>query len=266
MTQIPNAASNAGFPGLRAVTALIIREMATTYGRSPGGYVWAVMEPVAGVALLSIIFSVAFRSPPLGDNFALFYATAYLPFMMYMDVSGKIGTSIRYSKPLLAYPRVTYIDTILSRFLLNFLTQLVVFIIVMGGLVFFFGLNIGLNVSAIAQAFGMAAALALGIGTLNCYLSSTYPLWERIWGIANRPLFLVSGVFFVIENLSETYRNLLLWNPLVHMISQMRAGFYMTYDARLVSPTFVYAVSIICLFFGLLLLNRYHRDILNEGG
>jgi len=73
-------------------------------------------------------------------------------------------------------------------------------------------------------------------------------------------------VFFLFNKMTETYRNLLLLNPLAHMISQMRAGFYMTYDARLVSPTYVYAVSIICLFFGLLLLNRYHRDILNEGG
>jgi len=161
---------------------------------------------------------------------------------------------------------VTYIDTILSRFLLNLLTHLVVFIIVMGGIILFYDLNIALNMPAIAQAFGMAAALALGIGSLNCYLSSTFPLWERIWSIVNRPLFLVSGVFFLVDNMTETYRNLLLLNPLAHMISQMRAGFYMTYDARLVSPTYVYAIAIGCLFFGLLLLNRYHRDILNEDG
>jgi len=264
MAQITNIAPKVAFPGLRAITALILREMATTYGRSPGGYIWAVVEPVAALWLLSLFFSVAFQSPPLGSNFIMFYATGYLPFMMYMDVSGKIGTSIRYSKPLLAYPRVTYIDTIISRFLLNCLTHMVVFIIVMAGIFTFYGLNVDLNVPAIAQAFGMTAALALGVGALNCYLSSTFPLWERIWGIVNRPLFIVSGVFFVIENMAETYRDLLLWNPLVHVASQMRAGFYMTYDARLVSPIYVYAVSIICLFFGLLLLNRYHRNILNE--
>jgi len=266
MAQISSLVAKGGFPGLRAITALILREMATTYGRSPGGYVWAIVEPIAALALLSLFFSIAFRNPPLGDNFALFYATGYLPFMMYTDISIKVGASIRYSKPLLAYPRVTYIDTILSRFLLNLLTHLVVFIIVMAGIILFYDLNIALNMPAIAQAFGMAAALALGIGSLNCYLSSTFPLWERVWSIVNRPLFLVSGVFFLVDNMTETYRNLLLLNPLAHMISQMRAGFYMTYDARLVSPTYVYAVSIICLFFGLLLLNRYHRDILNEGG
>jgi hypothetical protein len=47
----------------RTITALILREMATTYGRSPGGYLWAVLEPVAGVALLSLVFSLALRNP-----------------------------------------------------------------------------------------------------------------------------------------------------------------------------------------------------------
>ena len=30
----------------RTISALIMREMQTTYGRSPGGYLWAVLEPV----------------------------------------------------------------------------------------------------------------------------------------------------------------------------------------------------------------------------
>lgn len=65
--------------------------------------------------------------------------------------------------------------------------------------------------------------------------------------------------------MGEAYRKPMLYNPLVHISSEMRRGFYMTYDARLVPPVYVYAVSIGCLFFGMLLLNRYHRDILNEG-
>lgn len=253
------------FMGVRSVAALMLREMATTYGRSPGGYLWAVLEPAAALALLSFFFSLTFQTPPLGSNFILFYATGYLPFTMYMDVSGKIGVSIRYSKPLLAYPRVTYVDTILSRFVLNCLTHMLVFILIIAGIMFFYDLKADIRIGAIAQAFSMTAMLALGIGSLNCYLSSTFPLWERVWGIVNRPLFLISGIFFLIENTGEAYRKPMLYNPLVHISSEMRRGFYMTYDARLVSPVYVYAVSIGCLFFGMLLLNRYHRDILNEG-
>jgi capsular polysaccharide transport system permease protein len=34
---------------MRTIVALIMREMATSYGRSPGGYIWAIAEPVAGI-------------------------------------------------------------------------------------------------------------------------------------------------------------------------------------------------------------------------
>ena len=36
----------------RTVVALMLREMATTYGRSAGGYAWAILDPVLGVTLL----------------------------------------------------------------------------------------------------------------------------------------------------------------------------------------------------------------------
>ena len=57
------------FPTLRAISALILREMATAHGRIRGGYLWAVAEPVAAVALLVLVFSVAFEQPPLGRCF-----------------------------------------------------------------------------------------------------------------------------------------------------------------------------------------------------
>ena len=51
----------------RTVLALMLREMATTYGRSAGGYLWAILDPVLGIALLSVLFSLALRHPPRAD-------------------------------------------------------------------------------------------------------------------------------------------------------------------------------------------------------
>ncbi|MEP4309746.1 MAG: hypothetical protein ABJ364_08370, partial [Lentilitoribacter sp.] len=114
------------FASTRTILALVLREMVTTYGRSPGGYLWAILEPVAGIALLTALFSTGFRSPSLGTNFPIFYATGMIPFLMYSDVSGKVALSMLFSKPLLAYPAVTYLDAILARFIVNMLTQLMV--------------------------------------------------------------------------------------------------------------------------------------------
>jgi len=252
------------FAGFRTVFALVLREMATTYGRSPGGYIWAIVEPVAGIALLTAIFSFGFRSPAIGINFPIFYATGMIPFMMYSDITGKIATSLLFSKALLAYPAVTYLDAVIGRFIVNFLTQLMVAYVVFTGILVIFETRTAPDPLKIALALLMAASLALGIGILNAFLFTMLPVWQRVWSIANRPLFIVSCIFFTFESIPQPYRGVLWWNPLVHVIGQMREAFYPTYDASYVSHLYVFGVSLISGLTGMVFLNRYNRDLLNS--
>ena len=247
----------------RTVAALVLREMATTYGRSPGGYLWAILEPAAAVALLSFVFSLALRSPSLGDNFALFYATGYLPFALYSSLQGKIAQSIRFSRPLLAYPAVTFVDAIMARFLLNFLTQIMVAFVVIGGVVIAYDLRIVIDLPAAILAFGLAGLLGLGIGALNCFVTSVLPLWQNVWAILTRPLFLISGVLFIFEDMPGPMREVVWWNPLFHITGLSRKAFYPTYDAAYASHLYAAGIGAVTLLFGLLLLGRWHRDILS---
>ncbi|SIO21106.1 ABC transporter permease [Vannielia litorea] len=249
----------------RALAALFIREMSTTYGRNAMGYAWAVLEPVAGIALLSLVFSLAFRAPSLGTNFPLFYASGLLPFLAYLDISQKVALSLRFSRQLLYYPGVTYTDALGARFLLNAVTQLLVAMILLSGIILAFDLAVILDIPHLALGFALATWLALGVGTLNCYLLSSYPAWERTWAILNRPLFIVSCVFFVFDDVPQPYQGWLWFNPLIHCIGLLRAGIYATYDAGYVSLGYVIACGGVPLALGLLFLRRHHRDIIERG-
>lgn len=249
---------------LRSTYAFILRELTTTYGRHPGGFLWAFLEPIAAISLLTFIFSLAFRSPALGDNFALFYATGYLPFMLYTELSTKLSQSIKYSRQLLMYPAVNFLDALIARLVLTSIIQFVVFIIIFS-LIFTFG-NISHNVNHLnlINAFFMATFLGFGIGTLNCYLVTLLPVWERVWSILNRPTFIISGIFFIYQNVPLPYRDFLWYNPLIHVVGEMRGGFYPTYDTGYVTPMIPYSVALFTLCLGLLLLVRNHRGLLNS--
>lgn len=261
---IPRAQRPRRWATSRTLSALLLREMSTTYGRSPMGYLWAILEPVGGIALLTIIFSFAFRSPELGTSFALFYATGMLPFSAYMDCSQKIAVSLRFNRPLLFYPGVTFLDSLLARMILSVFTQLMVSLIVLTGIIWIYDLDVIVDTNAIGGAYLMVFALAFGIGTLNCYLLSVYPVWERTWAILNRPLFIISCIFFLFDSIPQPFRDYLWWNPLVHLIGELRSGIYSTYDAAYVSKVYVYLVAGITGSAGLLLLRRYHKDIAND--
>lgn len=254
----------ARFAALRVILALMLREMSTRYGRTPGGYIWGIVEPMAAILFLSIGFSLVLRTAPLGTSFLLFYAAGYLPFNLYLTLSGAIGASIRFSKPLLKYPAVTWLDAVLARFLLNSLTGILITVILIAGILMVVDSQATLNLPPIVEAMVLSMLLGLGVGVINCAISGLFPVWEVIWGILTRPLFLASGILYLFESLPQLAREVLWYNPLIHVVGLMRTGFYPTYTAAHLSPLYVTTVSLILLTMGLLLLGRYHRDILQS--
>ena len=264
-TGAPRQVKTREFPTFRTIMALILREMSSRYGRSPGGYVWAVLEPVGTILLLAIVFSLMLRTPPLGTSFILFYATGFLPFALYSNISKATMNAIDYSRPLLMYPAVTWVDAMTGRFLLNGLTGISVATIVFTGISLLPNMHLSLDLPPILMAHLMALVLGLGVGAVNCVISGLFPVWDMIWNILNRPLMLLSGVLYTFESLPPTVRAILWYNPLIHIIGEMRSGFYPMYNSSYVSTAYVLLLGLGLLAFGCTLLVRYHRNILNDG-
>ena len=251
---------------VRNIVALMLREMSTTYGRSAGGYLWALAEPILGITLLTIILQagLAIRNPSLGTNFPIFYATGILPFLLYQRTAAKVGTAIPFSRALLHYPAVTFMDTVLARFILSVTTQILIFYIVAGVIMLIWETRTSIDLVPILLSLSMAAGLALGIGMLTCFLFPMYPVTASIWSILTFPLFLISGVFFLYDDMPQVAQDILWYNPLVHVTAMSRAGFYPTYDPVFVSPLYVFAVSGVTGLLGLILLRRNYRLILER--
>jgi len=248
----------------RTVTALILREMSTRYGRSPGGYLWAIIEPLGAILILTIAFSLVLRSPPIGNSFILFFATGFVPFGAFQTISNLISRSLRFSGALLSYPVVTWVDAIVARMLLNSLTQILVSYIILGAILSLQADPVTLNPAPILEAMALALFLGLAVGTLNCALMGLVRVWDQVWSIVTRPLFLASGVFFLYDTMPKVAQDILWYNPVLHVTGLMRQGFYPSYDADFVSIPYVVGVSLVMLFFGVVLLGRYHRQILTS--
>jgi len=249
---------------IRSVGALVLREMSATYGNSPGGYIWAILQPLGMVLILSAGFSLVLKAPSLGTNFTLFYATGYLPFLFYTTLSGKLAHSLRYSRTLLAYPGVNWIDSVFARLFLNFVTSAVVFCIVLSGILVIVDTRTVVSISPILQGIGICVVTGIGVGLMNCVLFGLAPIWEQIWTIISRPLFLASGILFIYEDLPGGAQDILWWNPLIHGTGLVRAGFYPTYHPDYVSLLYCYGGSMILVTLGLVFLRSKHKIILEK--
>ncbi len=118
----------------RVTAALIVREMSTRFGsmvRCRGGCLWAIFDPVAHVALMTLIFQAIARMPALDLSFPLFFASGYLPFAFYQRMSGFMAGTVKANKALFSYPIVTPFDAIVSRFILQLMTDTLVTILIL---------------------------------------------------------------------------------------------------------------------------------------
>ena len=260
----PGGGRNTSFAPARTIMALILREMSTRYGKSPGGYIWAVIEPLGAIMILAIGFSLLLRTPSLGTSFLLFYATGYLPFNLYQTLALQVSNGIAFSKPLLYYPVVSWVDAILARFILNSLTAVLISYILIAGIRAAIDIRTVIDMGPILWAMGLGMLMGLGVGTLNCVIKGLFPVYEAFWGILTRPMFIASGVLFIYEDLPAAAQDILWYNPIFHITGLMRAGIYPTYSASYASKLYVASIGLTVLTLGLVLLRRYHRDLMER--
>lgn len=236
--------------------------MATRFGRSYGGYFWAIAEPAAIVALLSLVFSQITHRPPVGNSFAFYFASGYLAFHMYSDIAMNTSNSVRVNLSLLSFPRVTPLDTIIARFVLQSLTVIVVFVMMIIAIAVAEDVAVTPDLGRITVSIALALSLGLAVGTLNCVVYAILPVWERIFGVINRPMFLISGIFFEYGSLPGYVQDLIWYNPLMHIVALMRSGLYKTYDAQFISISYVVFLILVLSFLGVLMLRAFRARVI----
>lgn len=262
-TVMANGTTSRRFGSLRAVAALMIREMSTQYGRTPGGFIWTVLQPLGAIAVLSVGFSLMLRSPSLGTSFLFFYGSGYVFFAMYSSIARTVGSALKFNAPLLRYPAVTWVDAFVARFVLNSIIGCATGGILIGGLILYQGSPGPIDFVPILQAAMLTMLFGFAVGAFNCAVKGIFPLYGIIWDIVTRPLMIASGVIFIYEDLPELAQDILWYNPLIHITALARQGFYSIYDPQWISVGYVALVSLVPLFFGVVLTRRYYRDILD---
>ena len=206
-------------------------------------------------------FSLFVRHPPIGNSFLLFFATGFLPFRLYGQMYLNIQGALKYSRPLMAYPRVTWIDVILARFILAMMTQVLVIFISFTGIMIMSDTNAIIDPVPILVGLIILALLGLGVGLINAIVGGIWPVWLSLWKIMSRPLFFVSGILFLYEDMSDQVQAIIWWNPILHAISYLRTGFYPTYRAEFVSLLYCFAVALVIIPFGLLIMRRWYKIV-----
>lgn len=235
----------------RVVSALILREMRTRFGRTKAGYLWALFNPLAQMAMYSAIFFASGRFAPIGVSNELFVLTGIMPFMAFSNIATRVTQSTAANQVLFAFPGVTPLDAALARAILEVLTFLAI------GLVFYMTLWLLDRATApvapgyIALSIILVSGLGFGFGLLGMTVMVVLPSWEKIVALLMFPLYFSAGVFFMPETMPEHIGKTLSFNPMMHVISTMRLGFYPDFPTTLLSIRYAAAFGLALTLLGL---------------
>jgi capsular polysaccharide transport system permease protein len=245
---------------ITVVGALIRREILTRFGRSRLGYLWAILQPVIMVGIMYAVFTVAGRRLPAGVFPIGFLLTGFVPFRFFAETRERVVNSIKGNLQLLYFRQVTLYSVIVARTVLEFLTNLIVFALLVG-VAYLFGepLNIR-DPLEILWGIVLMTLLGLEFGLVVTVLSKILPAMENLSASISRVLFLISGLWFYANELPDRIRDWLLLNPIFDILEIIREGYFASYTAEYASLNYVH----VCVLVGGVLalsLKRvmYHR-------
>lgn len=235
----------------RVVYAFILRDMRTRFGRSRLGYFWAVFEPLTGILALALVFSVIDRGSPINVDIHLFFFTGIIPWTLFSRGVSMMSNVIESSAVLLTYPQVKVIDVVIARILLEFATIFVVCILYLVVL-YFLGIferieNLLMSIVVLMVCLLFGSAFGLVGAVIKLYL----PGYNSFQSLLLRVLFFMSGAFFVADTLPQQIKEVLWYNPVLHLIEWARSAFFYSFESQFYEPMYPLLWMLCCGFLGL---------------
>jgi capsular polysaccharide transport system permease protein len=170
--------------------------------------------------------------------------------------------AIEANKVLLSYPHVTPFDVMMSRTLLEIATQVIVFtfVLLILGIQDLWDMQIDSFMDVILVVL-VGTALGAGLGLINAVLAFKFPSYANIFGMIMRPLYFLSGIFFVVGYMSTEIQDIMYYNPIAHLIEWFRSAIYVGYNSDFLDKQYLLNFTLSVVFFGLLLLRLVRHKI-----
>jgi capsular polysaccharide transport system permease protein len=256
--------SDAARQQIRVIAALLRRETRAHFGDSRLGYLWAIIEPILHLLAFAVVFAYILpRHAPLGHSLLLFMLTGLMPYFLYYKLATYVAGAIEGNRALLNLPPVKPLDVVVARGILEAVTYLLVGFILLVGLFLS-----GTDEAVPNQPTNLAAALmtivvfGFGLGLINAVIRVFIYNWVTIFSLFLGPLYLLSGIWFLPEQVPPPFRDYLLYNPIMHFLMWVRTGFYRGYNPDYLDRFYAVTWSVAMLVAGLALFRVARRKLL----
>jgi capsular polysaccharide transport system permease protein len=204
------------------IYALLLRELTSRFGKSRGGFLWVLVEPIAHVLIPVALFGFIRQRVMPGVEYPVFIVYGFLPFLLFKAICLQIVDGTNTAQGILSYRQVLLMDVFIAKALAHCVIQSVVFIVVLTGLAMFGYHVLPPRPVELGLVLLLAAVLAFGLGLLFAAIASLIPDARAVIHVMFMPLYFASGILFPVTRFSDEWVRLLAINPVLHLVELSR--------------------------------------------
>ena len=199
------------------------RDLKVRYKQTVLGVLWALLEPLIRMVVLTLVFGKVAKLDAEGYPYAVFLFSALLPWQFFSNALRRAGDSVVSDANLVQkvyFPRLVIpLSSVGSS-----LVDLAFGFVILAGLMAWYGVPVGLKVLALAPLIVATVLLVLGVGTLLSTLTAAYRDFRYAAGFFLQIWFFVTPVVWSLHQLPPGLRLVAALNPMCGIIEGCRSA------------------------------------------
>ncbi|MFC3173273.1 ABC transporter permease [Novosphingobium bradum] len=225
----------------RVITALMIRELTTRFGRENIGFLWIMAEPLLFGSLVSIMWTIMKGPEEHGVSVVAFVITGYLPLTLFRNSVNRAVSVFQVNSSLMYHRQIKILDFIFVRVLVEVVGTLMAYLFVAVVLIYFDLFPVPADLGIFVAGFLLYSLFTLSLCLVIAPASEMSSALEKFMPVTTYIMIPVSGTFNMVSWLTPAAREYLLWSPPVNAMEMMRAGIF----GDQVAPYYGFAVPLL---------------------
>lgn len=248
----------------RVVSALMIRELTTRFGRENIGFLWVMVEPLLFAILVGIVWRYMKGPEEHGVSVIAFVASGYIPLTMFRHAVMRSLKVFSVNGSLMYHRQIKVLDFIFVRFLIEMIGSMMAYLFIALVLMAFNEFPIPADFGALIGGWLLYALFTFSICLILAPVSEMSEVAERFLPVVTYIMIPFSGTFNMVSWLTPEAQSAMYWSPFVHGMELMRHGIFGDRINAQWDVTVPIAASMIFLVIGLALCRTVRRKLVVE--
>jgi capsular polysaccharide transport system permease protein len=248
----------------RVISALMIRELVTRFGRENIGFLWMMAEPLLFASLVGIMWRYMHGPEEHGVSITAFIATGYIPLTLFRQSVTRATKIFSVNGSLLYHRQVKILDFIFVRFFIEVIGAMMAFVFIAMILGVLNEFPVPANIGALIGGWFLYCMFVFSLCLVLAPLSELSDVLEKLMPVTVYISIPFCGTFTMVSWLAPQFQQFMLYSPFISPMELIRYGVFGDRVHAIWDVTVPISVTMVLMVIGLSLCRRIRRRLVVE--